>query len=102
MVVDGKRTSAHIRYMSNANKSMNRVELADGRVVRNVVKYHNAALAFASAERNNGTRKENARGPGGAQVVVLGDIDDVWGAYWVADCNRDASALVNAGYEVAK
>lgn len=64
-----------------------------------VSKYHRADLAIASANRNNGTRKQNARGPGGAQVVVMGDVDDKWGAFWVADCNRTASILINAGYE---
>lgn len=76
----------------------NRVQLADGSFVR-VDKYRNAAFAFAAAERANGTRKQNANGPGGAQRVVLGDIDDPAGPYWVAECNRDAARLVAAGYE---
>lgn len=70
----------------------------NGKTVR-VDKYHRADLAFASAERNNGSRKQSPRGPGGAQFVVLGDLEDKWGAYWVADCNRSASVLLNAGFD---
>ena len=82
------------------DKTQNTVVLAGGREIR-VAKYHNLDLALASACRNNGSRKQSARGPGGAQMVVLGDVSDRWGAYWVADCNRGASALMNAGFEHA-
>jgi hypothetical protein len=71
-----------------------------GETVR-VSKYHRADLAFASAASNNGTRKMSALGNGGAQRVVLGDIDDPFGAFWVADCNRSASILVKAGFDYA-
>lgn len=72
--------------------------MVGGEAVR-VSKFHSLANALAYAVRANGTRKQNARGPGGAQRVVLGDVDDEWGPYWVADCNRSAGKLVNAGYE---
>lgn len=77
---------------------MDKVAIGNGRVVR-VAKYHSQKLARAAAIGANGTRKDSAFGHGGAQRVVLGDIDDPRGCFWVAACNRDAAELVAAGYE---
>lgn len=79
---------------------MTRITMADGSTVY-VAKYRSESMARNVAARNNGTRKQNDRGPAGAQVVVLGDCTDPQGGFWVADCNRSAAKLVKAGYDYA-
>lgn len=79
---------------------MTRITMADGSTVY-VAKYRSESVARNVAARNNGTRKQDARGPGGAQRVILGDCNDPAGGFWVADCNRSASKLVKAGYDYA-
>jgi hypothetical protein len=63
------------------------VELPGRKPVR-VQKFH--TLSFAQDASRIGTH----------QMLVLGDIGDKWGPYWVASY-RDAARLVDAGFEYA-
>jgi len=62
--------------------------VAGGKTVR-VAKYHSLALA------------QDASRVGTRQMMVLGDISDKWGCYWVASY-RDAAKLVAAGFEYGR
>jgi hypothetical protein len=53
-----------------------------------VAKYHSLALATAAAS-------------GYGMHLILGDISDVYGAFWVAYTGRDAGAPIRDGYEHA-
>lgn len=64
------------------------VELPGQKPVR-VQKYH--TLSFAQNASRVGTR----------QLMVLGDISDKWGRFWVASY-RDASRLQAAGFEIGR
>lgn len=66
---------------------MNSVVLPDGRVAR-VRKFHQERFA------------RDASRPGTGDMLVLGDVNDKWGRFWVCS-PRDASRLVRAGYEYA-
>jgi hypothetical protein len=72
---------------SNTASKPDQVTLKDGRIVR-VRKYHTEAFA------------RDASRPGSKQMMVLGDVSDKWGKFWV--CRPvDAARLVRDGFEHA-
>jgi hypothetical protein len=63
-----------------------RIDTSKG--VARVAKYHTEAFA------------RDASRPGTRQMLVLGDVDDPMGKWWVCS-GRDASRLASDGYEYA-
>jgi len=65
---------------------MNKIKI-EGRTIY-IAKYHDEKLAMQACNREP------------KRWLVLGDIDDAWGRFWVVR-PVDATRLARAGYEIA-